>query len=89
MRVALVERELGGADRAHLQRGVQDVGPHAGVREVAAAAAGFVAALVGQVDVDPTGEQVLQVPLALPVAKQDERVRHEEHSARPVVSGPE
>ena len=54
-----------------------------GAREIATAAAGFVAALLGQVDVDPPGEQVLQVPLALPVAKQDERVRHEEHSARP------
>ena len=58
-------------------------------REIAPAAPRFVAALFGEVDVDPAGEQVLQVPLALPVAKQDERVRHEEHSARPVVSGPD
>ena len=47
---------------------VQHVGPHLRAREIAPAAARFVASLVGQVDVDPTGEQVLQVPLALTVA---------------------
>ena len=86
---AFVERELGGTDRAHLDGGVDDVGPYLRVREVAPAAARLVATLAGEVDVDPTREQVLQVPLALPMAKQDERVRHGEHSARPVVSGPD
>jgi len=55
---------------------VQDVGTHVGRREITAAAARLVAALVGQVDVDPAREEVLQVPLALPVAKQDKGVRH-------------
>ncbi len=86
---AFVEGEVGGTDRAHLDGGVDDVGPHVRTREVAPAAARFVATLLGQVDVDPTGEQVLEIPLALSVAQQDERVRHEEHSARPVVSGPD
>ena len=34
------------------------------------------AALLGQVDVDPAGEEVLGVPLALAVAEQDQGVRH-------------
>ena len=34
------------------------------------------AALVGEVDVDPAGEEVLGVPLALAVAEQDQRVGH-------------
>jgi hypothetical protein len=55
---------------------VHDVRVHGRRREIAATAAGFVATLVGQVDVDPAGEEVLQVPLALAVAKQHEGVRH-------------
>ncbi len=40
-----------------------------------AAAARLGHPLLGQVDVDPAGEQVLGVPLALAVAEQDQRVR--------------
>ena len=69
-----VEGQRGGGDRASLQRGVDDVGQEAGLDEQLPAAHGLAAALVGQVDVDPAGEEVLGVPLALAVAEQDERV---------------
>ncbi len=45
-------------------------------REIRAAAPGFLATMVGEVDVDPPGEEVLQVPVALAVAQQHERGRH-------------
>ena len=51
---------------------MHDVGEHARGAQVGAALARFVAALVGEVDVDPTGEQVLEVPGALAVAQQHE-----------------
>ena len=44
--------------------------------QILAALARLVAALFGQVDVDPAREQVLQVPGALAVAEHHERVRH-------------
>ena len=57
-------------------KGVQDVGQEAGLVQELAAAPGLRLALVGQVDVDPAGEQVLRVPLALPVTEQHQRRSH-------------
>ena len=41
-----------------------------------AGALGFLDALLGQVDVAPAGEEVLQVPFALAVADEDESAGH-------------
>ena len=71
-----VEGQRGRGDRSPLQRGVHDVGQQAGLDEQLAAADRLGAALVGQVDVDPAGEEVLGVPLALAVAEQDQGVGH-------------
>ena len=40
---------------------------------------GFLLALVGQPDVGPAGEQVLQVPCRLAVAKEDEAIGHTQY----------
>src|SRR5699024_10494037 len=71
-----VEAHRGRGDRAAEQRRVDDVGEDAGVAQLLAATQGLRAALLGQVDVDPAGEEVLGVPQALAVAEQDERVGH-------------
>ena len=71
---AFVQRELGGVNRAHLERGVHDVGRDGGAREVATGAPSLVGTLLGQGDIDPAGELVLEVPSALAVAQQHERV---------------
>ena len=75
--VGRVERQARGGDGASLQRGVHDVRaagrPH---RMQLAAAHRLGPALLGQVDVDPAGEEVLGVPVALAVAEQDQGVRH-------------
>ena len=74
--VGLGERQLGGADRPALQRRVHDVRQQAVLDEQRPAAGRLGHALVGEIDVDPPGEQVLLVPLALAVAEQDERGEH-------------
>ncbi len=71
-----VERQARGVDGATLHRGVHDVGEDAGLAEELTPADRLGAALVGQRDVDPAGEEVLGVPLALTVAEQDEGVGH-------------
>ena len=45
--------------------------------EQLAPALGLGDALLAEVDVDPAGEQVLAVPVALAVAEQDERADHQ------------
>jgi hypothetical protein len=67
--------QLSGVDGAAQHRGVQHVGHEAAVADELSRPFGFGAALVGEVDVDPAGEQVLGVPLALAVAEQDQAVR--------------
>ena len=57
--IGRVERQLGGADRPPLQRRVHDVGEQAVLDEQLAAACRLGHPLLGQVDVDPPGEQVL------------------------------
>ena len=71
MPVGGVERQARGVDGAALHRGVHDVGEYAGLAELLTAADRLGAALVGQRDVDPAGEEVLGVPVALAVAEQD------------------
>ena len=63
MAVDAVEHDLGGADRATQQRGVQDVGREAGAGQQLGTARGFGEPLLVEVDIDPAGEQVLGVPL--------------------------
>ncbi len=77
MPVGSVEREVAGRDRAPQQRGVHDVGQQPGLAQLHPAGDGLVAALVGEGYVDPAGEEVLGVPVALAVPEQDQRVRHE------------
>ena len=74
--VGRVEGEVRGVDRAPLHGGVHDVGEQPGLTHQLAAALGLGAALLGQVDVDPAGEEVLGVPVALAVAEQDQGVGH-------------
>ena len=72
--VARVEGEVRRGDRATEHGGVQHVGQHAGLGHQRAAALRLGPALVAQRDVDPAGEEVLGVPLALAVAEQDQGV---------------
>ena len=72
-----VEGQFGGADRPPLQRRVHDAGQQVVLDEQLAAAPGLGLALGREVDVDPPGEEVLLVPVALPVAEQHERGRHQ------------
>ncbi len=67
-----MQRHLCGADRALEQRGVEHVGQDSLLGQHGTTAFGFGASLLGQVDVDPPGEQILRVPFALPVAEQDQ-----------------
>ena len=69
-----VEGDVRGLDRAAEHRGVQHVGQEAGLGEQLAAALGFGLALLGEPDVDPSGEEVELVPDALAVAEEDQRV---------------
>ncbi len=74
--VGRVEREVRGRDGPAQQRRVHDVGQDAGLLELLAGAHALGAALVGEVDVDPAGEEVLGVPVAFAVTDEDERVGH-------------
>ena len=60
---------------------MQDVGQQARVFEELATAGGFGLPLLGEADIHPPGELVGLVPLALPVAEEDERIRsgHNRH----------
>ena len=69
-----LECELGGADRACEQRGVDDVREEVGRCEQLAGVNGFVGAALGETDVDPAGEEALLVPDALAVAEQEKPV---------------
>src|SRR5690606_26565089 len=67
--VGRVKRDIRGLDRAAQQRGVQHVRKDALLGEHLAATLGFASALLGEPDIDPTGEQVLFVPVALSVTE--------------------
>ena len=69
------ERELRRRDRALEHRGVDDVGQQVVLGEQLSAACGLGAADVGERDVDPPGEEIGLVPLALAVAEQHQRSR--------------
>src|SRR5690625_279413 len=56
--------------------GVDDIGPDAGLLHQLAAGDGLGLALLGEGHIDPAGEQVLGVPIALAVAEQHECVGH-------------
>src|SRR5690606_19362190 len=63
-----LQREVQRLDRAGLQRGEGASRQEAGFRQQFTCGARFGYALLGQVDVPPAGEAVLEVPLALAVA---------------------
>jgi hypothetical protein len=54
---------------------VNDIGEEAGLSEEFTAANGLGDTLLIEVDIDPAGEKVFSIPLALTVAEQDERIR--------------
>ena len=85
MAVGCIEGQGSGVDGAPLQGGVYDVGQHPGLAHQDSAAHGLAAPLLGKGHVDPTGEEVLGVPLTLTVAEQDQGVRH---SPPPLASSP-
>ena len=60
---------------------MDDVGQQVRVLDQLAAAHRLGATLLGEVDVDPAGEEVLLVPVGLAVAQQDERVSR--HASQP------
>ena len=70
--VHLVQNDVQGVDGALQERRVADVEVIALLLEGLAARGGLRAAGVRQVDVGPTGEEVLQVPLGLTVTDDDE-----------------
>lgn len=63
------------ADRALQHRGVGAIELQAFGGHQLATGLGFGAALFGEVDVDPAGEAIFEVPLALAMAQQDQ-ARH-------------
>ncbi len=67
-----VQRQPQGPYGAGQHRGEGAVELHACLGDQFAAATGFCLAGRGQVDVHPAGEAVLEIPLALAVAEQDE-----------------
>ena len=60
---------------------MHDVGQDAGLREERATALGLLDALLREGHVDPAGEEVLGIPLALAVAEQHKGVGHGLHPA--------
>ena len=69
----LLQRQVQGPDGSGQHGGVGHVHGEACLGEEGAGRAGLLFPLSGQVDVPPAGEAVLQIPLALAVAEQDER----------------
>ena len=70
--VAVFEQEMQGFDGAFLVGGKGDVKEDAFFFQQFAAGDSFFHALRGQIDIDPAGEAVGEVPFALTVAGQDE-----------------
>jgi hypothetical protein len=70
--IELGEHHLLSVDRALEHRGVGDVELIALVAQQLAGGDGLVAARFGDVDVDPAGEAVFEVPLALAMTQQNE-----------------
>ena len=77
--VHLVEDDPERADRALQHRDERDVERDALGLEQPTGFARLFAPLRGEVDVDPAGEQVLEVPDALAVAQQDESTNGHRH----------
>ena len=75
------QREVGRADRPLLQRRVQHAGRESLGKHELARDHRLLLAELGEVDVDPAGEPVGEVPLALAVAKEDQR-RHQSERKR-------
>ncbi|MNN46844.1 hypothetical protein D3C81_1612430 [compost metagenome] len=74
--IKLGQRTLQGVDGALEHRGVGDVELQAFLAHQAAGGSRFPAPLLGQVDIHPAGEAVVQVPLALAMAQQYEFTGH-------------
>ena len=68
--VRCIQGDVCGVDGATLQGGVHNIGEDVALCQQLAAALSLGAALVGQIDVHPAGEQVLLVPLGLAVAQE-------------------
>src|SRR4249919_620902 len=71
-----MQHQVEGADGAGLHAGEAAIEFEALVGQQASGAAGLGDALLAKVDVPPAGESILEVPLRLAVAQQDER-RHQ------------
>ena len=71
-----VEREVRGGDGPPLHRRVHDVRQDRRLLELLAGADRLGPALLRQVDVDPAGEEVLRVPVALAVPDEHQGVGH-------------
>ena len=82
-----IEGKICGADGPGLHRGMQHGGGHPGGSHGATGGTGLGAALLGEVGVVPTGEEVLEVPGALTVAEEDQCGRHAGKSASWVHGG--
>jgi hypothetical protein len=61
---------------------VQGVGQNSSSSEQLTSTTAFIDSLFGQVNIDPTGEQILLIPLAFAMAKQDQgrcNFSHDKH----------
>ncbi len=72
----LGQRTLQGVDGALQYGGMGDVELQAFLAHQATGGGRFATPLLGQVNIDPTGEAVVQVPLALAMAQQYESTGH-------------
>ena len=68
--VCSIQCKVCGVDCATLQGGVNNIGEDVALCQQLAATLSLSAALIGQVNVHPTGEQVLFIPLGLAVAQE-------------------
>jgi hypothetical protein len=71
-----IEDRPEGSDGALQHRGEGDMRHDILAQQIAAGPHGFLPALLGQIDIDPPGEKVLDIPGALAVANQDQCSGH-------------
>ena len=71
-----IKGEVGGANGSGLHRGMENGGGDPGRDHSGPSGSGLGSALIGEIGVVPTGEEVFEVPGALTVAQQDEGGSH-------------
>ncbi len=86
--VGLVQCHIRRGDGTPQERGVHNVGQAVEPGDQLAGAHRLGAALLGQVDVHPTGELIGSVPLAFAVAEQDQCAVTVSHSRKCLMTGP-